>query len=87
MNKLVDVLLSQLLLPMVDRIPAKWKTITGFALAVGVFACHEFGYVSDTPIEWLGGSTPFQWLMGACEALFGVGLIHRAARLGEGNKQ
>lgn len=82
MNKITERLLASLLIPALDSMGGKWKTTIGVVLVATTFLAHIFGWTPiDTPLAWLGGETPYAWLMGIGETVFGLGLIHKAAKL------
>lgn len=77
-DRLLNLLVERVLLPAVNAIPVRYKTLIGFALAVTTFGIHELSDVLDGPIAVLGGATQYGILMPIFETLFGVGLLHKA---------
>lgn len=82
MNAMIEKFLSIALIPLLEQMGDQWKTVVGVALVAMTFLAHALGWAPiDTPIAWLGGATPYAWLMGIGETVFGLGLIHKAAKM------
>lgn len=82
MNRIIEQALLNLLVPALDSLGEKWKTVVGIALVSLTFLAHILGLpLIDQPIGWLNDATPYAWLMGIGSSVFGIGFIHKLAKL------
>lgn len=69
-NQWLDQAIRRLVLPALDRLPARWKTLIGGLLVLGLWAANEWQVMPPGIYEW---AQPF------AVGLFGVGFVHRVA--------
>lgn len=79
MDRLLNLLIQNILIPVVDKIPIPYKTIIGILWGAIVFGIDTWVYDLDT-LHPLGLEHLSTWLFDLGILLTGVGIFHKAAK-------